>query len=552
MRNKFPFFSGLVVSLFLLWPMLAAPYFSHHDDMQATRLYEMHQCFKDFQFPCRWVPDLGGEYGYPLYNYYAPLAYYYGEIWYLITGNLILSAKIMFSTAFIGGYIFMYLLGRRLWGEWGGSLSGIFFSYAPYHASLLYVRGAMGELWGIMFFPLILWGALKLKEKSNLRFSVLLALTIAGLATAHNLSTMLFLPIFVLFVLIIGFKQKKFLCLALISLILGLSLSAFYILPAKLESDLVHVDSTYSGYFYFTEHFKGLRKLILDRSWGWGASVLEVNGALDGMSFQIGWIHLLGWILSLFAGLKLWKDHRSHSLIIVFASTVVIGSMFMINVRSQDIWKALDWMKYIQFPWRFLGIIIFGISMMVGSIFLVIANKYIFPIWAILTFCVTVYNVGFFYPERFSLITDQALRSGKVWDSQIKRSIFDYLPIYAKAPPAELATIRYEVLSGDADIKNYREGSNWISFDASAKIRSVVRLSQYYFPDWVITIDKKNTDIDYKNDLGLMTINLDPGDHLVEAKLHDSGIRRFGNYTSLIGALVAISFIYYGRNRNHN
>lgn len=552
MKNKSLFFVGLTLTLMLLWPMVIAPYFSHHDDMQATRLYEMHQCFKDFQLPCRWVPDLGGEYGYPLYNYYAPLAYYYGEIWYLITGNLILSAKIMFSTAFIGGYVFMYLLGRKLWGERGGVLSGVFFSYAPYHASLLYVRGAMGELWGIMFFPIIFWAMLKLKEKPDLKSSAILALTIAGLAVAHNLSTMLFLPILVLFALIVGFKKKKFLCLAIVALLLGLSLSAFYILPAKLESDLVHVYSTYSGYFYFTEHFKGLRKLILDRSWGWGASVLEVNGAVDGMSFQIGWIHLLGWVLSIFAGFGLWRKNRLLTMIIIFASLTVIGSMFMINVQSQDIWKSLDWLKYVQFPWRFLGIIIFGISMMVGSIFLVIENKYAFPIWITLVFYVTIYNIGFFYPERFSLITDQELRSGKVWDAQIKRSIFDYLPIYAKAPPAELATFRYEILSGDAQIMDYHEGSNWIFFNAVVKNASEIRLSQYYFPNWVIKVDNIPTEIDYKNDLGLMTISLDPGNHIIEAKLHDSAIRRFGNYISLVGALIIAGFIYYGRNRKHN
>ena len=76
------FFIGFVLTLSLLWPLLMAPFFSHHDDVQVIRLYEMDKCIKDGQIPCRWVPDLGGLYGYPIFNYYAPLPYYFGELFY--------------------------------------------------------------------------------------------------------------------------------------------------------------------------------------------------------------------------------------------------------------------------------------------------------------------------------------------------------------------------------------------------------------------------------------------------------------------------------------
>ncbi len=67
------FLLGLLLTLSLLWPLMAGPYFTHHDDVQVIRLYEMDKCFKDHQIPCRWVPDLGGLYGYPIFNYYAPM-----------------------------------------------------------------------------------------------------------------------------------------------------------------------------------------------------------------------------------------------------------------------------------------------------------------------------------------------------------------------------------------------------------------------------------------------------------------------------------------------
>ena len=79
-KKKWPFLLGLALSISLLWPLFVASSFTHHDDVEMIRLYEMDQCFKDHQIPCRWVPDLGGIYGYPLFNYYAPLPYYFGEL----------------------------------------------------------------------------------------------------------------------------------------------------------------------------------------------------------------------------------------------------------------------------------------------------------------------------------------------------------------------------------------------------------------------------------------------------------------------------------------
>lgn len=118
-KKFWPFLLGLVLSISLLWPLFAAPLFAHQDDVQVIRLYEMGKCFKDGQIPCRWVPDLGNLYGYPLFNYYAPLSYYFGSLINLLTGSLLTSVKTMFGISFIGAYIFMYLLASKLWGKKG-------------------------------------------------------------------------------------------------------------------------------------------------------------------------------------------------------------------------------------------------------------------------------------------------------------------------------------------------------------------------------------------------------------------------------------------------
>lgn len=537
------FIIGLLLTLSLLWPLFAAPYFSHHDDVQIIRLYEMDKCIKDHQIPCRFVPDLGGLYGYPIFNYYAPLPYYVGELIYLLTHSLLVSAKTMFAISFLGAYIFMHLLASKLWGKKGGSLAAIFYSFAPYHALDLYVRGAMGELWGLMLFPAIFWALVRLEEKINIPRLLLLVIFAAALIVSHNLSVLIFLPPALIWVAILFFRRKnvKFLWLSLGGMILAVALSSFYLFPAFFEKNLVHLETTIEGYFSYTEHFKGFRKLFLDRSFGYGSSIREVpRGEKDGLSYQIGWVHLLGWILSLFAAKVLWKKNKNLSIILVFCSLVILFSIFMINPRSEFIWKAIDPLKYLQFPWRFLLLIIFFVSFVSGSIFLV-DFKHRNLLWMFLIFVVVILNFSYFRPAKFIKTSNQERLSGKDWDTQIKRSIFDYLPVSAKEPPAELATSRYQILTGDSRIFDFQEGTNWITFKTETHSHTIIRLSQYYFPDWKVFVDRKEVEVEYKNNsLGLMTIILGNGSHEVTARLYDTQIRSLSNLITLAGLAVSI------------
>lgn len=542
LKNK-EFLIGLVLSLSLLWPLFAAPYFTHHDDVQIIRTFEMNKCFLDHQIPCRWVPDLGGLYGYPLFNYYAPLPYYFGELIYLLTHSLIISAKIMFAISFLGSYIFMYLLARKFWGNLGGSLSAIFYSFAPYHALDFYVRGAMGEMWGLMFFPAIFWATAKLEENSKISNFLLLAIFLAGLFTSHNLSAMIFLPFYLIWSLLLFFKKrnKKFLYLGIGGFILGILLSAFYLFPVIAEKNLVHLETTVEGYFSYTEHFKGLRKVLLKRSWGYGASIREVpGGEREGLSYQVGWVHLLGWILALISLKFLWKKNRWISWVIIFSSIAGAGAIFMINPRSEFIWRSVDSLKYLQFPWRFLLLVIFFTSFISGSFSLTYLKEKRY-IWVTLLVLIVSLNFFYFKPEKFIQTSDKALLSGANWDKQIKRSIFDYLPIYAKEPPAELATQRYQILTGETKVVDFKEGTNWFSFKTDTKTHTIIRLSQYYFPDWKIFVDGKQINVEYKNNsLGLMTIILGEGKHKVDARLYDTPIRAVSNTITLAATLLCL------------
>lgn len=84
-----------------------------HDDTQPSRIFEMAKSLSIGQIPVRFVSDLGYGYGYPIFNFYAPLAYYIGALFLLLGATAITAAKIIIIIPILLSGVFMYILGKE-------------------------------------------------------------------------------------------------------------------------------------------------------------------------------------------------------------------------------------------------------------------------------------------------------------------------------------------------------------------------------------------------------------------------------------------------------
>jgi hypothetical protein len=73
--------------------------------------------------------------------------------------------------------------------------------------------------------------------------------------------------------------------------LLGLGLSAFIWAPALAARQYAAINRAVEGYGRYSNHFVYLHQLFYS-PWGYG---LSVPGPEDGMSFALGWSHLLLW-----------------------------------------------------------------------------------------------------------------------------------------------------------------------------------------------------------------------------------------------------------------
>jgi 4-amino-4-deoxy-L-arabinose transferase-like glycosyltransferase len=132
-------------------------------------LVRLHQLVSNLSagvFPARWMPDAAYGLGYPFFNFYASLPYYIAALFKLGGFGFIWAIKLTQLLGFVAAAASMYLLAKRLFKrEASAILAALAYTYAPYHLVNVYVRGdALSEFYAFVFYPLILWALLRLRD----------------------------------------------------------------------------------------------------------------------------------------------------------------------------------------------------------------------------------------------------------------------------------------------------------------------------------------------------------------------------------------------------
>src|SRR3989344_2215593 len=259
------------LSVFSILPFFSPGFFTVHDDTQVARVFEMGKSLNDGMFPVRWVQDLGYGYGYPIFNFYAPLPYYVGGFLTLIGFDSLVATKIIFALALILSGVSMFVLVKEFFGKSPALVSSVVYLYFPY-----------------AFLPLVFLSLFKIHYNSKIsRFYLILgALSIAAVVISHNLSAfMLFIFIFLFIVLSLFTKKerKRLVFSYLFILLTAFLLSAFYSLPALFEMKYTNVLSQVGGGSHYADHFICPSQLW-NSAWGFGGSAPT---CVDGMSFKL-------------------------------------------------------------------------------------------------------------------------------------------------------------------------------------------------------------------------------------------------------------------------
>ncbi len=530
------FFFLLLIFLSLVLiviPFFHSGFFPTHDDIQVVRIFEMTQSLKFGDFPPRWSANLLYGYGYPLFLFYSPLAYLIGAVLSFLGLNFLLATKAVFVLSFIIGATGVFFLVKKWFGNWPALVSAIAFSYAPYRAVDVYVRGNLAEFFSFSLFPWVWLINLKLLDaKKKEGWAILLAVFLAMLFLSHNISCFIFLILlfsFNLFYLFFGQGENKGSSLFHIigASVLALGLSCFYWLPLIYETRFVALDkfvgaSSYSRYFLTP-------KQIWDSPWGFGGFI-EKNA----MSLQLGKLLIIFSFLSVFLNLIFKTKFRR----LIFWLFFFFLAMTFLEIRLSDpIWKALPVLGLLQFPWRFHVATTFLGAVMAGAVFYLYKEKVgkFYRILAAGTIALLIWgNFLYFRPSRYW--STAYVSETTTWDDE-------YLPKWVKEKPKDYAESKVMIIKGEVKVEEESWGYLKKEFVVDSRTEpAVVRIAQVFYPGWKAFIDGRETVVNYGNKSGLMEIAVPLGKNKVVFRFERTPWRKFSDTISLLSWVIALSW----------
>ena len=531
----------VILSVFIVWPLFVPGYFSHHDDLHVMRIFEMRKCFDDFQIPCRWVPDMGYGNGYPIFNFYSVFPYYLGALASFAIGY-IGAAKLLFFLPLILGGVGMYLLIRGLFGKVPGLVGGVLYLFAPYRALDSFVRGAVGESFALALIPFVFYFFLKLIKFQKKNDFFLATLFTSLFFVSHNIMTLLFSPIIVVWILFLLFGEKwKGFKIALLSLIISFGLAAFFLLPAFIEKELVQTESLTRAELDFRAQFVKVSQLFIDRSWNYSGSAPLSNNTI---SYQIGWPL---WLLALPGVLSAFMAKSKSKLLVSFLFLVFGMGILMTHNKSSFIWEMIPLLSFVQFPWRFLSVVIFAGSLLGASFLTLFKDRNLKVLSVLIIILIVLLNWQYFRPEHFYKdVTDKTKLSGQSFVDQQKGSLLDYLPKTA-LEPRELPPSEPYVVTGEAIVDNFINKSNSWEFKVNVTKDALIEVPVFDFPNWTVYANGKEISHTNDNVLGRIGFNLAIGEYTVSGKFLNTPIRTTANAITLVSFLALV--IIYAKSR---
>ncbi|MCS6908963.1 MAG: 6-pyruvoyl-tetrahydropterin synthase-related protein, partial [Anaerolineales bacterium] len=199
-------------------------------------------------FP-RWAPHMAQGYGFPFFNFYAPLSSYFVVLLHRLGLEYPAALKVAFALAIWLAGCAAFLSARTHWGERAGLVAGVAYLFAPYLAYDVLFRANFAETLAFVWPPLILWALQKLAEageRMNRRLPsfLLLPFCYTALILTHNIFALIASPLFAGYLAMQAWQRRSWAVLIQggLALALGIGLTTYFWLPALAERGLVHSD----------------------------------------------------------------------------------------------------------------------------------------------------------------------------------------------------------------------------------------------------------------------------------------------------------------------
>ncbi len=480
---------------------------THDGPVHLARMAAYYKALTSGQILPRWASDLNYGYGMPLFNFIYHTPYLISSFFLTLGFGLVSTFKLVLALSYVLSGIGMLLFAREFWkNDRTAFLVAVFYQFAPFRLAETHIRGSFGEVYTYAALPFILYGFVI----GNVPIT---AMSTAVLILSHNSISLIFFVMAATFAIL---HRKN-----IFGLLLGLTLSATYWLPAILERKY-----TYGDLFMkeiYARHFTPLLTFFLPNFTG------DPRLITEGIPVQIGLFH----VIALAAAIIYYKKPLSKYILTWSA----IAIFFMHNASS-FIWENMAILRQFQFPWRFLAASVVTTSFAAG--FLRLGSKFAFVMTIVLLIVSTVW---YWNP---SLGFDRIASEQEYWDFKLNTTFYGETDvIWSAGPHLAYPPSQLQIAQGIATVSAIVKRPTEHTFSVSAKSDATIVDNTQYFPGWRVYIDNKQVPIEFQdiNWRGLITFPVSTGDHAVRVVFGRTPVRLVADILS-VSTMILLLFIW--------
>ena len=532
-------FTVIIISIafvFVALPVLHDGFFHVYDNVHVTRLMAFSGELASGQFPVRYLDSFGHGAGYFLFTFYSPLIYYLGSLFHLIGFSYIQSLKLVYLLFLLVGTTGIYTLLRSLVGKFASTLGTLSFLLAPYLYHVFFHRGTITEAAAMMLIPWLIWAFIRLKESSSRTNLVLCALVIALSILTHTLTAVMAILAAVLYFALPPYKTSSLLS-ALASLALGIGLSASFLIPSVTSSRLVQYTSN-----------SLVERGYLDHPVSFVKQAFAMGDGTEKSAF-LGLTLVIGFLLTIALTLKSSKFRKKYSSVLTLSLLVTVLGFFIMSPASSQIWSSIIYLRYVQFPFRFLTIVtVFAVILYSLLLEHFSDSKPARTFLTLIVFLPLFISPQFHKPLGYQYTTDY-----KVEDPCMTASWADeHLPIWVKECLLKPRANLVEPLSSKITLNEVHSTNNGRLITINTSGSGDILVSKYYFPGWVATNKGgKSIPLSPQGKNGLIKIQVSESDVPFTLELRETKLEELANLLSIISLLMAVILIYsaYAKNK---
>jgi len=535
----------LVISLcatLLTLPQFLRGYMVGHDLLYHINWADLFQTqfFEGDIYP-RWLFDMKGGRGSPVFYFYSPLPYFTSAAFalFLPEANATwLSLGLTYCFALIvsslGVYWFLTMHTDRKQAFWFTLLYMGF----PYHVVVdLYIRFAFSEFFAIAWIPYLFIFAKQLADGTKHAVWPL-AVTYTLLVLSHIPSTLLITPCIAVYYYVIRENRQRYPGV-ITALALGGCLAAFYLLPIIALRNEISVDRIVMGHLYYENAFLQIgNRTSVDWS---------------GFLWMLDSLAIASVVMLFVAFLSKSKPDKSAW----FFSLVCLVSIAMMFPVSRPIWNIFAILMLIQFPWRFFIVIsftLFFLAATAGHHNQARLSKYAYLVMIIIMTSLSVLSSYFSFTKTATHISEEH-RTIITQSLQTREGVGEYLPAgtpdiyFQKVNTLTLERVERLFTGRQMPIEQYHQvRGDTIYATIENPIKQVVAMHQFYFPTWhgEYVYDARPLELLGTPDR-FLEFTLDEGIHELVFNHRKTNAEILGIGISLLAFAVVVTNIVWGR-----